>query len=132
MGSQQPRQNVLERCVLPGGEALLEVAAKCSDVELVGGAVRDLLRGVGRVSWMLWSAAMSRPSRRRPIVRSRLAARGLSGANEHERFGTALVEWDGGRIDIATPRASPIPSQVPCRTCARRTPQEDLRRRTSP
>ena len=93
---------------LPGGRELLELAAGRNDVELVGGAVRDLLLDrtpreldvvVGDEGSSFGDAAS--------LFAGELAARlnTLAGTSEHEHFGTALVEWDGGRIDVATRRA---------------------------
>jgi tRNA nucleotidyltransferase (CCA-adding enzyme) len=124
---------VLERLHgLPGGEALLEVAGQRSDVELVGGAVRDLLLGrepreldvvVGGEEEAFTQAA--------PLFARELAARlgVLAGANEHERFGTALVAWDGGQIDIATRRAESYPAPGALPDVRAGTEQEDLERR---
>lgn len=117
---------------LPGGEALLEVAAKRSDVELVGGAVRDLLLGRGPreldvvVGGDEQTFAQDAPSFARDLA-ARLGV--PSGANEHERFGTALVEWDGGRIDIATRRAESYPEPGTLPDVRAGTPEEDLKRR---
>ena len=68
---------VLERLHrLPGGEALLELAAERDDVELVGGAVRDLLLGAPRASWTSWWAATRRTfAQAAPLFASELAAR---------------------------------------------------------
>jgi tRNA nucleotidyltransferase (CCA-adding enzyme) len=124
---------VLERLPgLPGGKALLAMAAERDDVELVGGAVRDLLLGgtpreldvvVGGGEQIFTQAA--------PLFARELAARlgVLAGANEHERFGTALVEWDGGRIDVATRRAESYPEPGALPDVRAGTEQEDLERR---
>jgi tRNA nucleotidyltransferase (CCA-adding enzyme) len=103
-------QIVLERLHhLPGGKALLELAAGREDVELVGGAVRDLLLGhtpreldvvvaddalgfAGELARRVGSLAGENPDERFE-------------STFHERFRTALVWWDGGRIDIASRRA---------------------------
>jgi tRNA nucleotidyltransferase (CCA-adding enzyme) len=53
----------------------------------------------------------------------------LSGANEHERFGTALVAWDGGRIDVATRRAEAYPTPGALPEVRAGTPEQDLLRR---
>src|ERR1700735_5065209 len=124
---------VLERLRgLPGGEALLEVAAKRDDVELVGGAVRDLL--LGRMPRELdvvvggdrQASAQAAPSLARDLA-PRLGV--PAGATEHERFGTALVEWDRGRVDVATRRAESyqVPGALPDVRAG--TEQEDLERR---
>ena len=126
-------QIVLERLHhLAGGKTLLELAAGRDDVELVGGAVRDLLLGrppreldvvVGDEAP---SFARDAPSFARDLA-SRLGA--LAGTNEHERFGTALVEWEGGRIDIATRRAESYAAPGALPDVRAGTPEEDLERR---
>ena len=124
---------VLERLhALPGGDALLALAAERDDVELVGGAVRDLLLGatpreldvvVGGDQWAFTQAA---PSFARDLA-ARLGV--LASANEHERFGTALVEWNGGRIDVATRRAESYPAPGALPEVRAGTEEEDLERR---
>ena len=91
------------------------------DVELVGGAVRDLL--LGRTPRELDVVVGGRRgrfaralARRSPRASARAASRR---ADLHERFGTARVEWDGGRIDIATRRAESYPHPARCPRCAR-------------
>jgi tRNA nucleotidyltransferase (CCA-adding enzyme) len=117
---------------LPGGRELLDLAAARDDVELVGGAVRDLLLGrtpreldivVGGDRQTFVQAA--------PLFARDLADRlgVLAGANEHERFGTALVEWDGGRIDVATRRAESYSAPGALPEVRAGTEQKDLERR---
>jgi tRNA nucleotidyltransferase (CCA-adding enzyme) len=124
---------VLERLHdLPGGEALLEVAAKRGDVELVGGAVRDLLLGqTPRELDVVVGGDQQAFTQAAPLFARELAARlgVLAGANEHERFGTALVEWDGGRIDVATRRAESYPAPGALPDVRAGTEEEDLERR---
>jgi len=93
----------------PGGPQLLGVCQQRDDVALVGGAVRDLL--------------LARTPRELDVVVGGDAgalARELAdllGANvtTHERFGTALLQWEQGRIDIARRRAEsyPAPGALP-------------------
>ncbi len=131
--------DLLERLrALPGGAQLLEAAPK--GAFLVGGAVRDLLLDrrpqeldvvveggdvpFGRAAVQLAAALASRVGTRASV-------------HEHERFGTAIVEWEGekqdardaegagqakgegkrkeGRIDIATARREryPAPGALP-------------------
>ena len=117
---------------LPGGRELLDLASERDDVELVGGAVRDLLLGgrpreldvvVGDEEALFSSVA--------PLFARELGARlnTLAGANEHERFGTALVEWDGGRVDVAARRAESYPAPGALPDVRAGTPEEDLQRR---
>ncbi|HZL48120.1 MAG TPA: hypothetical protein VFC30_03790 [Solirubrobacteraceae bacterium] len=126
-------QIVLERLrSLPGGETLLDLAARREDVELVGGAVRDLLLarepreldvvvGGADASFALAGARFAEE------LLTRLGAE--TGAKAHERFGTALVEWDGGRIDIATRRSESYPEPGALPDVFAGTPEEDLQRR---
>jgi tRNA nucleotidyltransferase (CCA-adding enzyme) len=124
---------VLERLPdLPGGEALLEVAGKRDDVELVGGAVRDLLLGrTPRELDVVVADGEQAFTRAAPLFARQLAARlgVLADANEHERFGTALVEWDGGRIDVATRRAESYTEPGALPDVRAGTEEEDLERR---
>jgi tRNA nucleotidyltransferase (CCA-adding enzyme) len=117
---------------LPGGRALLDLAATRDDVELVGGAVRDLLLGrTPRELDVVVGSDRQTFAHAAPLFARDLAARldVLAGANEHERFGTALLEWDGGRIDVATRRAESYlaPGALPVVRAG--TEQEDLERR---
>jgi tRNA nucleotidyltransferase (CCA-adding enzyme) len=118
---------------LPGGEALLEVAAQRDDVDLVGGAVRDLLLGrtPRELDVVVGDGDQSTFTQAAPLFARDLAARldVLAGANEHERFGTALVEWAGGRIDVATRRAESYPTPGALPDVRVGTEQEDLERR---
>jgi tRNA nucleotidyltransferase (CCA-adding enzyme) len=127
-------QIVLEQLrQLPGGETLLELAAGREDVELVGGAVRDLLLGhtpreldvvvaddaigfAGELARRVGSLAGENPDERFE-------------STFHERFRTALVWWDGGRIDIATRRAESYPAPGALPDVRVGTPAEDLERR---
>jgi tRNA nucleotidyltransferase (CCA-adding enzyme) len=101
----------------------------------VGGAVRDLL--LGRCPRELDVVVEEEEGEGPPFGRAAASlARGLASrlgtpaeTNEHERFGTAIVEWDAGRIDVATARreryASPgaLPEVEPAPLT------EDMRRR---
>ncbi|HEV3047864.1 MAG TPA: hypothetical protein VGY13_10945 [Solirubrobacteraceae bacterium] len=107
----------------PGGPELLAAAATREDAALVGGAVRDLL--LGRA-----------PRELDVIVDADAAALAgaLAGALDgrtvaHERFGTAAVEWPGGRIDIARRRAESYPAPGALPQVRPGGPEEDLRRR---
>jgi tRNA nucleotidyltransferase (CCA-adding enzyme) len=118
---------------LPGGEALLELAAGREDIELVGGAVRDLLLGqtpreldvvvaddalgfAGELARRVGSLAGENPDERFE-------------STFHERFRTALVWWDRGRIDIATRRAESYSEPGGLPDVRAGTPAEDLERR---
>jgi tRNA nucleotidyltransferase (CCA-adding enzyme) len=111
--------------MLPGGRELLELAAEREDVELVGGAVRDLL--LGRTPRELDVVV---PKDVASFAEDLLARIGWTAeVDVHERFGTACVQWDGGRIDVATRRAESyaVPGALPDVRAG--TPEEDLRRR---
>ena len=124
---------VLERLrSLPGGEALLAVAAQRADVELVGGAVRDLLLGrePRELDVVVGGEADSFSEDARRLaeeLRARLAV--PSATSEHKRFGTALVAWDGGQIDIATRRAESYRAPGILPEVRAGTEREDLERR---
>jgi tRNA nucleotidyltransferase (CCA-adding enzyme) len=125
---------VLERLRgLPGGDALLDVAAERSDVELVGGAVRDLLLGrePRELDVVVGDSALEFARAIGRLVRM------LPGYNPderfestfHERFQTALVWWEGGHIDIATRRAESYTAPGALPDVRAGTPEEDLERR---
>ncbi len=117
-------EDVLEALVArPGGRQLLALCEQRDDVALVGGAVRDLLLG--------------RPPRELDVV---VGADGASLAHEladvlgasvtvHARFGTALVEWEAGRVDIAERRAEYYPAPGALPQVRTGTIEEDLARR---
>lgn len=107
----------------PGGPQLLALCEQRDDVALVGGAVRDLLLG--------------RAPRELDVV---VGADGASLAYEladvlgasvtvHARFGTALVEWEAGRVDIAERRAESYPAPGALPLVRPGTIEEDLARR---
>jgi tRNA nucleotidyltransferase (CCA-adding enzyme) len=125
---------------LPGGEALLEVTAEREDVELVGGAVRDLLLGgtpreidvvVGdRAASFAGDAALFTEQLCARLNASFSSGAGaLASTSEHERFGTARVAWDGGEIDIATRRAEVYAAPGALPDVRAGTEREDLERR---
>jgi tRNA nucleotidyltransferase (CCA-adding enzyme) len=90
---------------LPGGRELLDLARGRSDVVLVGGAVRDLM--LGRTPRELDVVVEGEPTAGPALLLARgLAARleGPAEIDEHERFGTALIAWDGARVDVAGAR----------------------------
>jgi tRNA nucleotidyltransferase (CCA-adding enzyme) len=89
---------------LPGGKELLELATGREDMELVGGAVRDLLLGrtpreldvvvAGASAELAAALAESLPESERPFGEPLIPTL-------HERFGTASLAWISGRIDTA-------------------------------
>jgi len=132
-------QTVLERLPdLPGGPELLDLAAAREDVELVGGAARDLL--LGRAPRELDVVVTGDSSSFAHALALRLSIPaggdtaqrdpdGRSGIAVHERFGTALVRWEAGRIDIASRRTESYPAPGALPDVRAGTTEEDLRRR---
>jgi tRNA nucleotidyltransferase (CCA-adding enzyme) len=89
-------------------------------VYVVGGAVRDLLAGLGRADLDVVVEGDA----------AALAARLGAEPREHERFATAKVEFDGHEVDIASARSEsyPHPGSLPVVSPAA-TIEEDLGRR---
>ncbi|HEV7162730.1 MAG TPA: hypothetical protein VGN25_05710 [Solirubrobacteraceae bacterium] len=110
---------------LPGGRELLALAASRTDVALIGGAVRDLLLGRAPRELDVVLAASAGEFARELAAALPVAA----SASEHERFGTALVEWEGGRVDVATRRAESYPAPGALPEVRPGTLREDLERR---
>jgi tRNA nucleotidyltransferase (CCA-adding enzyme) len=101
---------------LPGGRELLDLARGRSDIALVGGAVRDLM--LGRTPRELDVVVEGELSAGPALLLAReLAARLEVPAeiDEHERFGTALIAWDGARVDVAGARQEryAVPGALP-------------------
>ena len=131
-------QIVLERLRgLPGGEALLDAAAERDDVELVGGAVRDLLLGrAPRELDVVVGGAGPSFAGDAAVFAGELASRlnvlageDVTAVNAHERFITATVRWDGGQIDIAAARRERYPAPGALPEVEPASPAEDLLRR---
>ncbi|MEA2209094.1 MAG: hypothetical protein QOF54_1571 [Solirubrobacteraceae bacterium] len=125
---------VLERLrELPGGRVLLELACGREDVALVGGAARDLLLGrePRELDVVVDGPADAFAGRIAAIVDGRFAADdGRScGLERHERFGTAVVSWKRGRIDVASRRAESYPAPGALPQVRAGSYDEDLRRR---
>jgi tRNA nucleotidyltransferase (CCA-adding enzyme) len=100
----------------PGGEELLELAPE--GAFLVGGAVRDLLLDSHpRELDVVVEDEGSPFGHAAALLAGALASRlnTLAPTNEHPRFGTAVVEWDSGRIDVAAARREryPAPGALP-------------------
>ncbi len=84
---------------VPGMENLLPVVDDLPPLYLVGGAVRDLLRGASAVDL---DVAVEGDAH---SVARTLADRLAGEVRVHERFGTAAVRADGLTLDLATTRA---------------------------
>jgi tRNA nucleotidyltransferase (CCA-adding enzyme) len=123
----------LERLqTLPGGPELLAQARRREDIALVGGAVRDLLLGhwpreldvtvasdsAGLAAALAASLSPSERAYGHPVA-----------PQLHDRFGTASVAWDYGRVDIAELRAESYPSPGALPEVRPGTVEEDLVRR---
>lgn len=118
---------------LPGGSQLLQLADGRDDVELVGGAVRDLLLG-GAPRELDVVVGDDAAAFADELARGLNALAGQSSkerfqSSSHERFRTALVWWEGGRIDVATRRSERYPEPGALPEVGEGTPEEDLRRR---
>jgi tRNA nucleotidyltransferase (CCA-adding enzyme) len=90
----------------PGGEQLYELASARGDAALVGGATRDLL--LGRTPRELDVVVAGDAAGFARELAARIADPGAS-VTLHGRFGTALVRWPGGRVDVAERRAESYP-----------------------
>jgi tRNA nucleotidyltransferase (CCA-adding enzyme) len=113
----------------PGGAELLELGHDHPDLALVGGAVRDLLRGASPRELDVVVAGGS--AQLAAELASMLPGGGARtpDVTVHERFGTASVGWLHGRIDIAERRAESYPHPGALPVVRPGTPAEDLARR---
>jgi len=118
--SSRGEQVLAALALVPGGAELLEVAGARDDVALVGGAVRDLL--LGRAPRELDVVLAGDAAQLAAELAARLGAsversdsQPLPSQTLHERFGTAVVRWAQGRIDIARAREEsyPAPGALP-------------------
>jgi tRNA nucleotidyltransferase (CCA-adding enzyme) len=109
----RPEQAIERLGGLPGGPELLAQALRRGDVSLVGGAVRDLLLGHWPRELDVTVAADSAGLATALAAAISPSERAYGHAVEpilHDRFGTASVVWDYGRVDIAELRAESYPS----------------------
>lgn len=116
---------------LPGGPELMRLAGAGRDVELVGGAVRDLLLGHPPRELDV-VVADDAEAFAQELAHSLNAPSGQgerSRASGHERFGTALVWWPQGRIDVARRRSERYPEPGALPEVGEGTPADDLLRR---
>jgi tRNA nucleotidyltransferase (CCA-adding enzyme) len=107
----------------PGGPQLLLIGRERDDLALVGGAVRDLLLGnePRELDVVVAGDAAS--------LAGELAAAIGATVTVHERFGTAAVEWEAGRVDVATRRAESYASPGALPEVGEGTLEDDLGRR---
>ncbi len=106
---------------VPAGAELLVASFGLGGVHLVGGAVRDLLRG--RTPRELDVVVEGDPA----TLVERLA--GAAAAVRHARFETATVSTAGGRVDVARSRRERYPTPAALPEVEPAPLAEDLRRR---
>jgi tRNA nucleotidyltransferase (CCA-adding enzyme) len=135
-----------------GGPELLALAEGGADLALVGGAVRDLLLGrppreldvvvagdaavlaeelASRVGTSAVGTSAAGPASAAGTASAAgpASASATAKATLHDRFGTAVLEWDGGRADIAERRAESYPAPGALPQVRPGTSEEDLGRR---
>lgn len=108
---------------LPGGGELIALAERHEGVELIGGAVRDLL--LGREPRELDAVVAADVE----AVAGDLAARLGGAVTLHRRFGTALVRAPGCEVDLAMARSERYAAPGALPDVCPGTLSEDLRRR---
>lgn len=113
----------------PGGTELLELGREHPDLALVGGAVRDLLRGASPRELDVVVAGGSAELAAELAARLPGNAARMPEVTVHERFGTASVGWIHGRIDIAERRAESYPRPGALPVVRPGSAAEDLARR---
>jgi tRNA nucleotidyltransferase (CCA-adding enzyme) len=121
----RPRDGELRERVrgVPGMERLLPALDGLAPSYLVGGAVRDLLRGADAVDL---DVAVEGDAR---SVARGLAERLGGQAREHERFGTATVRANDLSVDLATTRRETYPEPGVLPVVEEAGLDEDLARR---
>lgn len=115
---------LLERLrALPGGAELIALAQEHGGIELVGGAVRDMMLGIDprELDAIVLAEVES--------YAQELAERLGGEASVHERFGTALVSAPGASIDLATVRTESYPQPGALPQVGPGSPEQDLQRR---
>jgi tRNA nucleotidyltransferase (CCA-adding enzyme) len=128
--------DVLDRLrELPGGSELLEVAARWGEVELIGGAVRDILLDRQAAPREFDVVVADNANGFADALAKKLGV--LSGQNPeerfesrlHDRFRTAIVSNNRVRIDIATRRRETYARPGALPNVELGTPDQDLDRR---
>ena len=124
---EQHASTVLERLnTLPGGVELLALARESpEEVDLVGGAVRDIL--LDRSPRELDVVAGNDARKLALVLAERLEP--SPEVTLHERFNTAVVRFHRGEIDIATRRAESYPAPGALPEVRPGTAEQDLDRR---
>jgi tRNA nucleotidyltransferase (CCA-adding enzyme) len=114
---------------LPGGPELLALGEGGDELALVGGAVRDLL--LGRTPRELDVVVAGDAAVLARALAERVSTNGAQppSATLHERFGTALLQWHGARVDIAARRAESYPAPGALPDVRAGSSHEDLARR---
>ncbi len=114
---------------LPGGRELLALGESGEELALVGGAVRDLL--LGRTPRELDVVVAGDAAALARLLAERVGAGAAQTPSTtlHERFGTALLQWDGARVDIAARRAESYPAPGALPQVRAGSDEEDLARR---
>ncbi|HEX8753577.1 MAG TPA: hypothetical protein VF731_09195 [Solirubrobacterales bacterium] len=100
MSSPEPRGEDLSEALRRAYPELEPLAAATLPVYLVGGAVRDLLRGHPRSDIDL--VVVGEPA-------ALLCELGAEALAEHDRFGTAKARLDGHEVDVARARSESYP-----------------------
>ncbi len=113
----------------PGGPELLKLADTGAEIAAVGGAVRDL--ELGRRPRELDVVVPHGAAQLAADLATRIDQSGGSRAKVtlHERFGTAVLDWDAGRIDIAQRRAETYTAPGALPDVRPGSVEEDLARR---
>jgi tRNA nucleotidyltransferase (CCA-adding enzyme) len=114
---------------LPGGRELLRLGREREDVALVGGATRDLLMGRAprELDVVLGAGAADFARELGELIGE--GAGGACRVTVHDRFGTAALDWDGHRVDVAERRAESYPSPGALPEVRRGSVEQDLLRR---
>ena len=107
----------------PVFEAIQAVSGGFDGVYLVGGTVRDILLGEEQFDLDIAVEGDG-------IAFGRALAGTLGGrVTPHEKFGTAIVRWAGGRVDVATARTEFYDEPAALPTVEHATIRQDLFRR---
>jgi tRNA nucleotidyltransferase (CCA-adding enzyme) len=119
--------DVLEAMIAsPGGREVLELAKDREDAALVGGATRDLLLGhLPRELDVVVTGGAAAFARE---LASRIGG-DSAGVTVHDRFGTAVVDWPAGRVDLAERRAETYSAPGALPDVRPGSEDDDLRRR---